>query len=315
MCCGKPWLVQWRLQVHEAPPQVQIIEKVLLMGDSQHEFGNFETVKERRQLTLPEKRKKNMFLDVLDLNKKWHAADNISSQQSRNHYSPSMLFLIKCRLIKKENIHILKPFCALHISNFVAKKISIQTSIQEVFKHQAKNKGKIIFSSNFLWLASGDNMFLVFRKPTISSTFFKPSHHVTRCQNLIKLIEDWGHFTANEELISHLQPLVDAIAYLECSKTNLSNMWKKLIEKYKKISNADRSNSCLILPPSFQIVAVSKKHTIGDIYVIISFYSKSSDKPLVFLAHSTPNSKTFKNLEIGILDIFTHVAGVEGLFF
>jgi hypothetical protein len=110
-------------------------------------------------------------------------------------------------------------------------------------------------------------------------------------QPVIRIIEDRDHFTSNQTLINLLKPVVDAIANLERSETTLADIWKELLNAYKKICDVDVysrfepfKRHCIdvlhaqtkvfhediyviafFLHPSYRRVAVSKKHSICDI--------------------------------------------------
>ena len=102
---------------YQLPQRVQIIEKVLPMVHAQHEVEIFETLKEQRQLTLSldgwtdnsgnsiyalmalKGAKKKYFLDVLDLNRKQHTADNIFSAIKQSLRSKQVGFDKICAVV------------------------------------------------------------------------------------------------------------------------------------------------------------------------------------------------------------------------
>ena len=48
---------------------------------------------------------------------------------------------------------------------------------------------------------------------------------------VIEKIKNCDHFTANQTLVSLLNPVVDAIGFLEWAETTLSDIWKEVLIK------------------------------------------------------------------------------------
>ncbi|MBW0560220.1 hypothetical protein O181_099935 [Austropuccinia psidii MF-1] len=206
-----------------------------------------------------------------------------------------------------------------------------------------------------------------FRNPTIDT----PSIPAT----VISVIEDRDHFTSNDALVSLLKPVVDAISRLEHQHTELSDIWKEFSNVYFSLISTtvydcftSVKNHCLkvihqraqdfqadiyiisfSLHLSFHNVAVSLKHSLKDITVMILVldrdwqYSKEDAAILIpqikqyYSQHEpfgqkckgvfpskaidywlglpdTAQCLPLKTLALNICELVPHAAGVEGLF-
>ncbi|KNZ62139.1 hypothetical protein VP01_1309g1, partial [Puccinia sorghi] len=185
---------------YQLPEQVQVIEKVLPMVHAQNEGEIFEALKKKRQLTL-----------------------------SLDGWTNNSVIILLIMFI----IYIL-PYMFLILLSRRLPVIQAWKKLSKEIRH---------FLNNVMWLASAKNTFLVGRNPTRSSTLFKPYVRTVgipwQKALFIQVKEDQDHFTANKKLISSLQPAVNAISYLECSKAILANIGKQLIQTYKSIRNVD----------------------------------------------------------------------------
>ncbi|KAA1090948.1 hypothetical protein PGT21_018819 [Puccinia graminis f. sp. tritici] len=193
---------------------------------------------------------------------------------------------------------------------------------------------------------------------------------------VINVIKDRDHFTSNSVLVKLLKPIVDGIAHLESSHTTLASIWGVIINTYTLIQStevysrfqpfkehcinvlADRvkvfqDNIYIIaffLHPSYRKVAVSRKHSLADIGMMILEVAKcwnftrsealhiqtsinryynnlypfnvqlsnfnATTLPLNYWMSVpiTPEATGLKKFAIRVMEIVPHAAGVEGLF-
>ncbi|KNZ59270.1 hypothetical protein VP01_176g1 [Puccinia sorghi] len=154
------------------------------------------------------------------------------------------------RILKKDNSHILKVYCVVHVLNLIAKKIVNNPIMDPVVKG---NKTLVNYFTNAgfwrkhltTWQKEKKNVcmgpqeheggFWKCLEIHCDPLIYTPSMTTT----VINVIEDWDHFTANQTLVSLLKPVVDAIGNLKQAQTTLANIWKHLLHAYKSIQHVD----------------------------------------------------------------------------
>ncbi|KAI7939839.1 hypothetical protein MJO29_014575 [Puccinia striiformis f. sp. tritici] len=343
-----PYFQEYQLEleqsVYKIPRRVQVIEKILPVVHAQQELLMLNKIKEQKQLTLSldgwtnnsgnsiyafmalKGAKQKYFINILDLNHKRHTAENIFSALKGSLASKQIG--LDQRLLNKQNPHVLKVHCTLHVFNLIAKRVVNHPTMEPVVK---KNKTLVnYFTNSGFWCEhlttwQKENNVKHSLQTLCKTRWYSmvkvclgvQSHEIgfKKCLELlrnkqvdtplmtdavVKVIEDRDHFTANRTLVQLLKPVVDAISHLECTDTTLADIWKEMIQTYKSIRDAyvysrfePFKQHCLdvlhsqtktfhediyvlsfFLHPSYQRVAVSKKHSLNNIGHMILHVAK-----------------------------------------
>ncbi|MBW0537731.1 hypothetical protein O181_077446 [Austropuccinia psidii MF-1] len=291
--------------------------------------------------------------------------------------SPSVMMKFQ-KLLTHNHPHIMKGHCVLHAFNLIAKHFITHPTIASTVKG---NKLLVnYFSNSSYWgeyltnwadengIKNGLATLCESRWYSLSKVCLSVQAHeegfkqaITHFKNpasnmptipvsVISVVENQDHFTSNDALVSLLKPVVDSIGRLEQSNTDLSDIWKEFSTVYKAIKFPSRYiYNCFFLHPSFRNVAVSQKHSLKNITIMILVLAKdwkyykeeaellipqikryySQHEPFGKLTNGPFPNKAIdywlclpdntqclplKQIAITICEIVPHAAGVEGLF-